>query len=114
MDKFIEFRIDSLLKQISVIENDLNNLTFDEFAKSDLLVRATCFSISQIGEQMNKLETELKAKYPDLPWGAARKMRNLIVHVYHRVDAKEVYETATKDLPILKEQFLSIKKNIVA
>lgn len=105
-------RVNFLLKQIALIENDLCNKTYEEFEKSDLLVRATSFSIMQIGEQMNKLEKLFRDRYPKLPWSDARDMRNIIVHVYSKIDAWQVYETATKDLDALKEAFNKIKTDL--
>ena len=40
-------RIDTILKHIQTIKNDVGNKTLEEFQKSDLLVRATCFSLVQ-------------------------------------------------------------------
>ena len=40
-------------------------------------------------------------------------MRNLIVHVYVKVDAAQVYETATTDLDTLKEYFSKIKQDLL-
>lgn len=106
------FRINFLLKQIDSALQDIDGKTLEEFGKSDLLVRATCFSITQIGEQMIKLEKLLKDKYPELPWTDAKRMRNLIVRVYHKVDAAQVYKTAIEDLPSLKTGFEKVKKDL--
>ena len=38
------YRIESILKQINAIENDLKGLTYEDFIKSDLLVRAHLFT----------------------------------------------------------------------
>lgn len=94
-----------LLRQIETIQNDLANISLEEFEKYDLLARATAFSLVQIGEQMNRLEESYRDLYPDLPWKDARDMRNVIVHVYSKVDASQVYMTATKDLEVLKKHF---------
>lgn len=102
-----------LLRQIQTIQNDLANKTLEDFEKYDLLVRATAFSLMQIGEQMNKLENSYKELYPELPWKDARDMRNIIVHVYSKVDAAQVYLTATKDLKILKKYFEKIRNDII-
>ena len=106
-------RVKFLLKQIETIQNDLSNVSLEEFEKSDLLARATAFSLMQIGEQMNRLEESYRDLYPDLPWKDARDMRNIIVHVYSKVDAAQVYMTATKDLNILEEYFEKIKNDII-
>lgn len=111
MDENLFSRINFLLKHIDLIENDLKDRSFEEFASTDLLVRATAFSLAQIGEQMNKLSVYLKDKYPEVPWSKAIGMRNIIIHVYNNVDAGQVYFTATNNLKELKALFLKIKQN---
>ena len=106
-------RIDLLIRHIDIIKNDIKNFKYEEFSNSDLLVRATCFSLVQIGEQMNKLEENYKELYPNIPWTAARKMRNLIVHVYSKVDAAQIWQTATEDLDELKTMFNEVKSTIM-
>ena len=105
-------RINFLLKHITLIKNDLKDKSCDEFGKSDLLVRATAFSLVQIGEQMNKLATYLQKDYPQVPWSKAIGMRNIIVHVYNNVDAQQIYSTATGNLDELEQLFLTIKKEL--
>ena len=106
-------RVDSIIKFIGVATNDVGSKTLEEFSKSDLLVRATCFSLVQIGEHMNKIENELGSKYPNIPWDKAIKMRNLIVHVYNVVKSEPVYWTVKNDLPSLRESFVEVKCNII-
>lgn len=105
-------RINTILKHIETVESDLKGLSLEDFEKSDLLTRATCFSITQIGEQMIKIEDALKEKYPDMPWKYARNMRNLIVHVYNKVKAEVIYVTATEDMQNLKESLLKIRNDL--
>ena len=62
---------------------------------------------------MNKLEESYRDLYPDLPWKDARDMRNVIVHVYSKVDASQVYMTATKGLDVLKKYFEKIKNDLI-
>lgn len=59
MDDLLVDRIDSLLKHIDEIENDLKGLTIKELENSNQLLRAVCFSLAQIGEQMNQLERKI-------------------------------------------------------
>lgn len=106
-------RIDGVLKLIKRIQMEINGLAYDDFITSEYLPEAISFSIMQIGERMNKLEELLSNKYPDIPWKKARNMRNIIVHDYDNVDFKKVYLTATEDIPILKEQFIKIKNDIL-
>lgn len=61
---------------------------------------------------MNKLEDKYRQNYPDVPWSSARKMRNIIVHVYNKIDAEQVWSTAKQDLDELKNKFEIIKTEI--
>lgn len=110
----ILMRIDSLLKHIDQVLEDTKGLTLEELKNSNLLLRATCFSISQIGEMMNQLEKSLCDKYKDLPWLPARKMRNIIVHDYVGIDVEQIFSTIRGDLPALKSAFQNIRKDLVS
>lgn len=113
MDNVSVSRIDLLIKHINLIQHDLKDKTFEDFKKSDILVRATCFSLVQIGEQMNKLEELFRTNYPEIPWSSARKMRNIIVHVYNKIDVEQVWSTANQDLEELKVKFETIKSELL-
>lgn len=63
---------------------------------------------------MNQLEKELSSKYNRLPWIAARRMRNVLIHDYAGTDVEQVYSTIQKDLPSLKEAFVAIKKDLIS
>ena len=102
MDKeLLIYRIDSLLEHIGLVFNDTKGLSVSDIEDSNLLLRATCFSVAQIGEMMNQLEKELSPKYDRLSWVDARKMRNIIVHDYVGTDVEQVYSTIQYDLPSL-------------
>ena len=46
MDEITLLRIDSVLKHIDEVLNDTSGVTLDELKKSNLLLRATCFSVA--------------------------------------------------------------------
>ena len=111
MDNKVLMRVDSLLRHIDFVLKDTEGVDVSSLGEFDVLFRATCFSISQIGEQMVQLEKKIGKDYPQIPWIYARTMRNFIVHDYDRVDPKQVQSTITLDLPLLKESFLLVKKD---
>ena len=73
MDDRTLLRIDALLKHIDQIFDDTENIGFDELKNSNLLLRAVCFSMAQIGEMMSQLQENLGKKYWRLPWYPAKK-----------------------------------------
>ena len=111
MDKKIPLRINTLLELIDEVLNDTKETTLKDFQETSILLRATCFSITQIGEQMNKLEKLLADQYPDLPWRSAKRARNFLVHEYERIDVEIVYTIIKEDLPALKQSLENIKKD---
>lgn len=110
-DKVIQ-RIDGVLKEIKEVLTRLDGVSFEEFINTKYLMDGISFCLLQIGERMIKLEQLLGDKYPELPWKAARKMRNIIVHDYENANPYTIYDTATNDLEILEYHFLKIKNEI--
>ena len=113
-NELLVHRIIKLLEMINEVMDDLSDKTLESFQKSNLYMRAVSFSMMQIGETMNKLESILRADYPDVPWKHARDLRNLIVHDYGKVDAETVFFIVKNDLPELKEAFIVIKEDLIA
>lgn len=112
MDDKLSLRINSIIDHIDKVLKDTNNLNYEGFASSDILIRTTCFSLVQIGEQMSKIEQIIGEKYAEVPWKYAKGMRNLIVHDYDAVDTKLVFVTAKNNLSELRDSFAKIKEQI--
>ncbi len=56
-----------------------------------------------IGEMVDRLSTELKARHTDFDWQKVKDFRNLVAHDYLGVDAEEVWQIIRDDLPSLKK-----------
>ena len=112
MDKVLIYRIENLLEHIDLVLNDTKDISFEDLIHNSLLLRATCFSIAQIGEMMIQLEKHMSQKYPNLPWNNARTMRNVIVHDYRGTELDTIYLTIHNNLPKLKNSFLEIIKDL--
>jgi uncharacterized protein with HEPN domain len=54
-----------------------------------------CFEV--IGEAASHVSTDTRAKYPDIPWRAARGMRNVIAHTYFAINLDVLWDTAMTD-----------------
>ncbi len=46
-------------------------------------------------------ENKLLPKYPQIPWNAIMKTRDIIAHHYFDVDAERVFDTLKNDIPPL-------------
>ena len=56
----IKLRLEKIIEHIEEIQNDMNNVSLDDFKKKSLLARGTCFSIEQIGENLNSVSHVLE------------------------------------------------------
>lgn len=54
------------------------------------------------------LSSEIKDKYPDVPWAEMYLMRNKISHEYFGIDYEIIWDVATNDLPENKKQIENI------
>ena len=95
-----------------MVLNDTKGLSIEDLNTKDILVRATAFSIAQIGEMMVQIEKKLSGTYKDLPWTMARGMRIMLVHDYGKVDLESLAKTINEDLPVLREKFIKMKKEL--
>ena len=66
-----------------------------------------CMPLIVIGELVKKIDKvtdkSFLKKYPDIPWGEIKGMRNIVVHDYFNIDAEEIFNTCKEDIPSLSE-----------
>lgn len=101
---------DALLDVLEMIELIERHGPADEEALRSDVVRqaATLHWIQTIGEAANRVSAQLKQTHPEIPWGGAIAMRNLVAHGYDQVRLDVVAEVIRDDLPSLREQIKSI------
>ena len=80
--------------------------------KANLDIREiVCFNIFQIGELAKNLPDELLGKYNKVPWKDIKGMRDWVAHGYGSLDLVKTWNTATKDIKILKDYCEKILKD---
>ena len=102
------WRIEQAIAHIDEAISDLKDVPFEEFANSNLLTRATAFSLSQIGEHMTRLYDLFGEAHPEIPWKEAKALRNYIVYDYQGINIRTVYKTVKEDLPTLRKSLMSL------
>ena len=61
-----------------------------------------------IGEAAARVGTEVREKYPSIPWLQIVGMRNRLIHGYDAVDLDVLWDTIIDDLPPLIEELKKI------
>ena len=57
-----------MIHYIDKIMQYCDTYDYEKFANNDMLVEATVFNLSQIGELTTRLETSFRQNYEDVPW----------------------------------------------
>lgn len=79
------------------------SLTIESFTADFVVRNAISMCILQIGELVGKLSDEFKEVNNAMPWREIKAMRNIAAHNYGEIDIDILWETATSDIPALKE-----------
>jgi uncharacterized protein with HEPN domain len=83
-------------------------MTFDEFEEDDKTIDSVLRNLEIIGEASRHIPRAIKEKYTDLPWMEMYTMRNIVIHEYHGVNLKIIWQTVTEDLPPLTPRLKEI------
>jgi len=102
-------RIAYILDALAEIEKYLTNVSQEEFLNNSEKKYATIKQIEIIGEACNRISEDLKTEHPEIAWRPINGFRNISIHEYFGVNFELVWEIATINLPLLKEQFQKLK-----
>lgn len=105
--------LDHIIESINNIENFIGNINKNKFNLDTKLQDAVIRRIEIIGEAIKNLPKAFTDKYPEIPWTKIAGMRDKLMHHYFGVDLNLVWKTIKEDIPLLKEQILKIKENLV-
>jgi len=72
-----------------------------KFEDDEKTIDSVLRNLEIIGEASKHVPREIKKRYSDLPWMEMYTMRNIVIHEYHGVNLKIIWQTITEDLPPL-------------
>lgn len=67
--------------------------------EDELLRLALTKLVEIVGEAANQVSDATQAEHPDVPWSAAARMRDRLVHHYFDIDLDVLWKTTQEDLP---------------
>lgn len=100
--------LQKVLSEIDIAQSMMNNCTLEQFEQNEMLMRAVCMTVINIGELVKNLTAETRLAYPHIPWKDIAGFRDIAAHKYQTLRMEDVYETVATDFPILKEQIQQI------
>jgi len=87
-------------------------MNYHEFASDEKTQYALIRAIEVIGEASKKVPDDVKINFSFVPWKEMSGMRDKLIHDYFGVDEEVVWNTATQDLPELKNYIDEILESI--
>lgn len=86
----------------------VGNMNREDFLRNELVQDGVIRQIEIIGEAVNRLSQTIREKYVKIPWKDIVGMRNKLIHDYMGVDLDAVWDSAEKDIPLLKTKIEEI------
>ena len=108
MERRDEIILKKVLSEIQVAREFISGCSLDEFCANELLKRAVCMTVINIGELIKNLSEDCRKAYPQVLWKAIAGFRNIAAHKYQTLRMEDVYETVSSDFPALRVQIETI------
>jgi uncharacterized protein with HEPN domain len=105
-----KIRIADILESVHRIQRYTKGMTYDQFEDDEKTVDSVLRNLEIIGEASRHVPREIKDRHKDLPWVEMNTMRNIVVHEYHGVNLKIIWQTINEDLPPLLPQLDKLLK----
>ena len=67
----------------------------------ELLRLALTKLVEIVGEAAKAISPPIQERHPEVPWRAAARMRDRLIHHYFDIDLDVLWQTVTEDLPRL-------------
>lgn len=112
MEKVYSDYIQDVLDSIDDIEDFVKGIPFEEFVNDKKTTNAVVRSLEIIGEATKNIPSEIREKYPEIPWKKMAGMRDKLIHEYSGVNLAIVWETIQQDIPPLRPQIKAVKTSL--
>ena len=96
-----EIILKKVLSEIEIAKQMMEQCSFVELDSNEILKRAVCMTVINIGELVKNLSDSCRKSYPVVPWKAISGFQDIAAHKYQTLRMENVYETVTVDFPNL-------------
>ena len=105
-------RLQDIIEAADYISTFVEDVDYDSFVADKLRYFAVLKNVEIIGEAAYMISQSLKESHSEIPWNQMIKMRHILVHDYSSVLPEILWETASKDVPVLSKQIKELLTSV--
>jgi uncharacterized protein with HEPN domain len=83
-------------------------LSEHQFRHDQKTVEAVVWNLQLIGEAAKNIPSEIRSRYPEVPWRDMAGLRDIIVHQYFGIKLDVIWKIIQNDLPIVEDRIRRI------
>lgn len=103
--------IKKVINEIDIASVMMADVSLDEFLGNEMLKRAVCMTVINIGELVKNITDDTRREYKQIPWKAIAGFRDIAAHKYQTLKMEDVFQTVMVDFPELKTNLDKIMKD---
>lgn len=96
--------LDDIIRCCHLIQLFVEGITEEEFVADLKTQAAVQHQLLVLGEATKRLSQTFRTSHPEIPWSPMARMRDKLIHAYDLINQAEVWRTATRDVPQLRNQ----------
>ncbi|WP_302963844.1 DUF86 domain-containing protein [uncultured Adlercreutzia sp.] len=97
-----------VLDEIFMAQSLLGSRDLDAFLEDEMVKRAVCMTVINVGELVKNLDMEFRSEHPQVPWRDIAGFRDVAAHKYQTLRMDDVYVTVKDEFPAIEEEIASI------
>ena len=105
--------LQKVLSEVNIAAGMMKGCSLTEFLDNEMLKRAVCMTVINVGELVKNLTEECRLSHPEVAWKEIAGFRDIAAHKYQTLRMEDVYETAVTDFPDLQQKITRILKSTI-
>jgi uncharacterized protein with HEPN domain len=97
-DRLYLLHISDCVDRIFEYTRDGRTTFLDDLKTQDAVLR----NLQTLSESIQRISSETKLRYPEVPWREISAFRNVVVHDYLGIEVERIWDIIERDLPPLK------------
>lgn len=100
--------LEKVLDEIRMAQSLLGSRDLDAFLQDEMVKRAVCMTVINVGELVKNLDMEFRGANPQVPWKDIAGFRDVAAHKYQTLRMDDVYVTVRDEFPVIAEDVIDI------